>query len=223
MKTKDNTVLITGGATGIGFALAEMFVKSGNKVIICGRREKKLEEASTKLPRLVTRVCDVTSQQGRESLYQWIEEHYPELNILINNAGVQRSINLKAGTQAFITGDSEIDTNLIAPIYLTMQFIPLLLNKDEAAIINVSSGLRSRPSARMPVYCATKAGLHSFTESLRNQLSDTNIKVFELVPPRVATSLGREDDAVSGGIPPSAVAEAALKALKEDEYEIIVE
>lgn len=144
------------------------------------------------------------------------------MNVLINNAGVQRAIDFKEGIQALINGDSEIETNFTAPIYLTAQFMPLLLDQSEAAIVNVSSGLRSRVVARMPVYGATKAGLHSFTESLRDQLSDTPIKVFEVVPPRVATALGREPDVISGGIPPSEIADAFLKAFEDDEYEIIV-
>ena len=126
MKTKDSTILITGGATGIGFALAEILVKSGNKVIICSRREEKLKEASTKLPQLVTKVCDVSKQNDRESLYEWIKDQYPALNILINNAGVQRTIDFKEGIQAIIAGDNEIETNFTAPIYL---FLVVLYKK----------------------------------------------------------------------------------------------
>ncbi len=222
MKTKDNTVLITGGATGIGFALAEILVNAGNKVVICGRRENKLEEARSMLPQIHTKVCDVSDKHNREYLFEWINEHHPGLNILINNAGIQRAIDFKEGNNALLAGENEIETNLASPIYMTALFIPLLLKQTKAAIINVSSGLRSRPIAGMPIYCATKAGLHSFTVSLRNQLSDTGIKMFELVPPRVATALGREPDVISGGIPPSEVAEATLKALENDEYEIVV-
>ena len=222
MKTSGNTVLITGGATGIGLAFAEKFVESDNKVIICGRREEKLKEAQNKFPQIKTRVCNVSSLSDREVLYECIREEHPDLNILVNNAGVQRAIDFKEGISALIYGDSEIETNFTAPIYLTAQFMPLLLAQEEAAVINVSSGLRFRAIARMPIYCATKAGIHSFTESLREQLSDTQIKVFEVVPPRVATSLGRDPDVISGGIPPSEMADVLLSALKNDEFEIIV-
>lgn len=222
VKTNGNTILITGGATGIGLAFAEKFVEHGNKVIICGRREEKLKEAQNKCPQIKTRVCDVSSHSDREALYEWIKEEHPDLNILVNNAGVQRTIDFKEGIRALISGDSEIETNFTAPIYLTARFMPLLLVQEEAVVINVSSGLRFRKIARMPIYCATKAGLHSFTESLREQLRDTRIKVFEVVPPRVATSLGREPDVISGGIPPSDMADALLPALKNDEFEIVI-
>ena len=222
MKTKGNTALITGGATGIGFALAEILVNTGNRVIICGRREEKLKEARNKLPQLQTTKCDVSNEKEREALYEWIKSNFPDLNILINNAGVQRVINLKEGSKGLSADENEIETNFVAPIFLAAHFIPLLLTQKEAAIINVSSGLRSVPIASMPVYCATKAGVHSFTQSLRDQLSNTSIKVFEIVPPRVATALGREPDVISGGIPPYEVARATLKALENDEYEVVI-
>jgi len=222
METRGNTALITGGATGIGFSLAEILVKAGNKVVICGRREDKLIEARNKLPQLQTTVCDVSNNKEREVLYEWIKKNYPDLNILINNAGIQRTINFNEGSQALFAGESEIETNFTAPIHLVAYFIPLLLTQNEAAIINVSSGLRSLPISAMPIYCATKAGIHSFTQSLRDQLSSTCIKVFEIVPPRVATALGREPNVISGGIPPSEVAETTLKALENDEYETVI-
>jgi uncharacterized oxidoreductase len=222
VKTKGNTALITGGATGIGFSLAEVLLNAGNKVVVCGRKEDKLKEARSKLPQLQTTVCDVSNKKDREVLYEWIENNFPDLNLLINNAGVQRAINFKEGSQALDAGENEIETNFTAPIHLSAYFIPLLLKRDEAAIINVSSGLAFAPIAAMPIYCATKAGIHSFTLSLRDQLSDTCIKVFEIIPPRVATALGREPDVISEGIPPSEVAGIFLKALERDEYEIAV-
>lgn len=126
MQTKGNTVLITGGATGIGFALADTLVNAGNKVIICGRRESKLKEAKKKLPLLQTRVCDVSQEKERHALFSWVKENFPDLNMLINNAGIQRFINLKKGTGDLLAGENEIETNLVAPIYLSAHFIPLL-------------------------------------------------------------------------------------------------
>lgn len=222
MKTKGNTILITGGGTGIGFSLAEILVKADNKVIICGRRESRLKEARNKLPQLQTIACDVTSKKDRKTLYGLIKNNFPNLNVLINNAGVQRVIDFSQGSEALTTGENEIETNFTAPIHLAAYFIPLLLKQKEAAIINVSSGLAFRPIAVMPIYCATKAGLHSFTLSLRHQMQNTSVKVFEIIPPRVATALGRESDQISGGISPSEVATTALKALEDDEYEIVV-
>lgn len=226
MKTQGNTVLITGGATGIGFALAESFVRAGNTVIICGRREDKLKEAKKKLPQIYPRACDLSKEKERESLFNWAKENFKDINILINNAGIQMMIDLKKGAQEPVNGKNEIETNLMAPISLSAYFIPWLLKRKEAAIINVSSGLAFVPIAAMPVYCATKAAIHSFTVSLRYQLRDTPIKVFELVPPAVDTELGKgtaeEGEPEYRGIPPGEVAQAALSAMADNEYEIFV-
>ena len=218
--------MITGGATGIGFSLAEAFVNTGNRVIICGRRESKLKEVREKFPQIQTRVSDVSKKKGRESLYNWVKENHKDLNMLINNAGIQRAINFKNGTQDLFDGENEIETNFTAPIHLSAYFIPLLIRQNEAAIINVSSGLGFVPIAAMPVYCATKAGIHSFTVSLRHQLRDTPVKVFEVIPPMVDTELGKgttgDGEQEYRGIPPSLVARATLEALKHDEYEVAV-
>jgi uncharacterized oxidoreductase len=228
MKVKNNTVLITGGATGIGFSLAEALVKLDNKVIICGRRPDRLEEAKRKLPQINVRTCDVSKEAERKSLFNWVKENFKELNVLVNNAGIQRMVDLRRGVRDLATGENEIETNLVAPIYLSAYFIPLLVKQKEAAIINVSSGLAFVPIASMPVYCATKAAVHSFTMSLRHQLKDTSIKVFEIVPPMVDTELGKgsveekEEEEWNRGIPPVEVAKAAINSLGKDEYEIIV-
>ena len=226
MKTSGNTILITGGATGIGFALAETLLNAGNEVIICGRREDKLKEANKKLPQIQMRVCDVSDEKERKSLFVWAKNNFADLNVLINNAGIQRMVNLKQGTEDLLKGENEIETNLVAPIHLTSYFIPLFLKRKEATIINVSSGLGFIPIAAMPVYCATKAAIHSFTISLRYQLRDTAVKIFEIIPPAVDTELGKStttDEAEEyRGIPPSLVAEATIKALAKNEYEIVV-
>jgi uncharacterized oxidoreductase len=226
MRTNGNTILITGGATGIGFALAEAFVKAGNKVLICGRREAKLKEAKKKLPQIQTRQCDLSKRENRESFCDWVRENYKDLNMLVNNAGIQRAINLREGTAELFSGEDEVQTNFVAPIHISAYFAPLLLKKKEAAIINVSSGLGFVPIAAMPVYCATKAGIHMFSVSLRHQLKDTPVKVFEIVPPAVDTELGRGTTGASEqeyrGIPPSEVAATTLQALENDEYEVVI-
>ena len=225
MKLQGNTILITGGATGIGFALAEAFLKAGSKVIICGRRQAKLDEAKTRLPALETIECDVTDEKGRESLFEWVKSNFGDLNVLINNAGTQRVINLKLGTQGLLDCNDEVQTNLVAPICLSALFIPLLLEKKESAIINISSGLAFIPLASKLVYSATKAAVHSFTVCLRHQLKDTSIKVFDIIPPTVDTSLIKP---VAPGktavkrISPAELAEAVLPALASDQYEIAV-
>ncbi len=226
MKTEGNTILITGGATGIGFSLAEALTKAGNKVIICGRRAGKLKEARNRLPQIETIACDVSKEKERQALFNWVRDNYKGLNMLINNAGIQRMIDFKKGTQSLFAGEDEIETNFSTPIHLSAHFIPLLLKQNEAAIINVSSGLGFVPIAAMPVYCATKAGLHSFTVSLRHQLRDTTIKVFEIVPPAVDTELGKgttgEEAQEYRGMPPAEVARATLTAIQNNEYEIVV-
>ena len=226
METSGNTVLVTGGATGIGFALAQAFVSSDNRVLICGRRAARLEEAQRKLPQIQVMQCDLTEQTGRESLVNWVKERYPEINVLVNNAGIQRAIDLRQGLAELLRGDDEIRVNLVAPVYLSACFAPILMQRKEAAIINVSSGLAFVPIAAMPVYCATKAAVHSFSVSLRHQLRGTAVKVFEIIPPAVDTELGmgstQPAGQTHGGIPPSDVATETMRALQDDEYEIAV-
>jgi uncharacterized oxidoreductase len=225
MKIKGNTVLITGGATGIGFSLASEFLRNNNEVIICGRREEKLREAEAKLRGIHTKVCDVSKAEERVFLRDWIKKNFESLNILINNAGIQRLIDFRKGEESFSGSESEIETNLTAPAHLISLFIPLLLNKD-SAIINISSGLAYKPVLHVPVYCATKAAIHALSVALRKQLQDTSIKIFEIVPPLVDTELdkGRRNK-MSNALPklsPSIIAAAALEALENDEYEIAV-
>ena len=226
MRTSGNTILITGGATGIGFALAEAFVKAGNKVLICGRREAKLKEARVKLPQIQARQCDLSKREDRASFCDWVRDNHKDLNIVVNNAGIQRAINLRKGTAELFRGEDEVEVNFAAPIQISAYFAPLLLKKEAAAIINVSSGLGFVPIAAMPVYCATKAGIHMFSISLRHQLKGTTVKVFEIVPPAVNTELGRGTTGASEqeyrGISPSQVAAATLQALHNDEYEVVI-
>lgn len=226
MNIKNNTVLITGGATGIGFALAEALVKLGNTVIICGRRQSKLDEAKRKLPQIHVRTCDVSKDEERKTLFDWVRDNFKDFNVLINNAGIQRMVDLKKGIRDLSGGENELEINLAAPIYLSAYFIPLLAKQKEAAIVNVSSGLAFIPIASMPVYCATKAAIHSFTMSLRHQLKNTSTKVFEVVPPMVDTELDKglvtEEDGGDRGIPPAEVAKTVISSLEKDEYEIVV-
>ena len=231
MKTSGNTILITGGSTGIGLALAEAFMKEGNKVIVCARSEDTLSGAKKKLPDLITRKCDLSKEEERKSLHKWITDNHDELNILVNNAGIQRMIDFKNGTADLLKyreldGEDEIDINFRACVYLTALFVPELLKRNEAAVMNVSSGLGFAPLAMVPVYCATKAAVHSFTVSLRHQLKNTHVKVFEIIPPMVDTNLDKgareAREQRDRGIPPAEVARAALKSLSNNEYEIAV-
>ncbi len=226
MKTTGNTILITGGATGIGLALAEVFLREGNEVVICGRREHRLHEAREKLPKIHIKKCDVADTNDRKALLDWTITNFNNLNLLVNNAGIQRQIDFKKGTVDLLSGENEIETNLQAPIHLSALFIPHLMKKREAAIVNVSSGLGFVPLAIMPVYCATKAALHSFSMSLRHQLKDTSVRVFEIAPPTVDTELDKGARERRGqkdrGIKPGEVAEATLQAMGKDEFETAI-
>ncbi len=226
MQTTKNTILITGGSTGIGLAMAETFSKAGNEVLICGRHESKLMDAKQKFPQLHTRVCDISKKAEREELYLWATTEFPAINLLFNNAGIQREINFLTGAAGFNDAESEIETNLTASIHLSALFTShFLQQQNECAIVNITSGLAFIPLKIVPVYCATKAGLHSFSISLRSQLAKTNVRVFEIAPPIVKTELHREAQArkqSQRGIPASVVAEATFKALKNNQYETVV-
>lgn len=226
MNISNNTILITGGGTGIGLALAELLSENDNTVLICGRRKSKLLEAKKRLPQIHIKVCDVTKKKSREDLFFWISENFKGMNILINNAGIQRMIDFKEGIEGLTNGENEIVTNLEAPINLCALFVPHLLKQKEAAVINVSSGLGFVPLAVVPVYCATKAAIHSFSLSLRHQLKNTSIRVFEIIPPIVDTELDKgardERGQTDRGIPPREVAQATLMAMKNNDYEIAV-
>lgn len=224
MNISGNTILITGGATGIGYAFAESFLEAGNEVIICGRRENRLIEAQKRHPELHIRVCDIAEETSRRALVEWMSANFSKLNILINNAGVQRDIDLIKGISEFLSGGNEIKINLEAPIVLTGMFILYLTGKKEAAIINISSGLGFVPAAKMPVYSASKAGLHAFSMALRQQLLKSGIKVFEVVPPAVDTELNQEGRAKRGNfkvdLKPGEFVAAIMKGLENDIFEI---
>ena len=228
MKISGNTVLITGGATGIGFALAEAFLNARNVVIICGRRRHKLQEAKRKLPGLHVKSFDVSDEHERESLLRWVNSTFSNFNILVNNAGIQRQIDFTSPSiaRSVHSENDEVTINLIAPIRLCALFTPKLLKKKNAAIVNISSGLAFVPIAMMPVYCATKAAIHSFTISLRHQLRGTSVRVFEAAPPTTDTELDRafagEEEEAYRGISPREVAAAILQGIQADTQEIII-
>ncbi|MFC5270212.1 SDR family oxidoreductase [Adhaeribacter terreus] len=218
MNLKGNTVLITGGASGIGLALAERFLQAGNTVIICGRREDKLNEAKTNFPKLHTRVCDVASETERIALFEWATKEFPDLNVLVNNAGIQMRTDLQNFQLSWKEQQNEIAINFEAPVHLSILFIPFLKKQANPVIINVTSGLAFNPGAFASVYSATKAALHSFTQTLRYQLTDTNINVIEVAPPAVDTDLSAPG-LHTFGVPLNEFADAVFEKLKTDELE----
>jgi uncharacterized oxidoreductase len=223
----NNTILITGGATGIGFELAKQFIAKGNAVIVCGRRQEKLNEAKKMLPQLIVKQCDIGDLEQRRALFNFCVEQHPKINVLINNAGIQREIDFRKGEEEYLNGDSETNINLEATFHLTALFTPYFIEqKSEAAIINVSSGLGLVPLAIVPVYSATKAALHSFTISLRKQLAETQVRVFEILPPIVDTELdkGARDrrGQTNKGISVEQVATESIRAIESDKLEVAI-
>lgn len=189
MHLTNNTILITGGTSGIGYEFTRQLLELNNTVIVTGRDATKLQELKKRFPNVHTFQSDVSDPAAIARLQEQITTNFPSLNILINNAGEMRRINLR--DPANTTGDiaREIDINLSGPIRMIQQFLPHLANQTSAAIVNVSSGLALVPFPLAPIYGATKAGLHSYSRSLRVQLRNTGIKVFELVAPGAKTPL----------------------------------
>jgi Short-chain dehydrogenase involved in D-alanine esterification of lipoteichoic acid and wall teichoic acid (D-alanine transfer protein) len=194
MKFSGNTILITGGTSGIGLGLALRFHEAGNKVIVAGRRRELLDRITTEHPGIEAVVLDVADGASIARASESIAARYPELNVLINNAGIMHWEDVRDPDCLQIAEDT-ITTNLLGSIRMVYAFLPQLLKKGDAAILNVSSALAFVPFPASPTYSATKAALHSFTESLRVQMADTSIQVIEIVPPGVQTTLlGQQQD-----------------------------
>jgi uncharacterized oxidoreductase len=189
MKTTGNTILITGGASGIGLALAVAWQAQGNTVIVAGRRKTVLDQAVAAHPGLIGYELDVENAGSLAAFAANVVKHHPGLNVLVNNAGIMRAENLLDARSALPDAEAMIATNLLGPIRLTTALLPHLMAQKASAIINVSSGLAFVPLAMTPTYSATKAALHSYTQSLRHQLRDTPVEVLELAPPMVQTDL----------------------------------
>src|SRR5271170_469869 len=202
MKMSGNVILITGGTSGIGFELATQLMALGNTVIVTGRDQARLDRLAQEQPSLHPIRSDVGECGAITALHDRVVHEFPALNILINNAGLMRKINLHDLGIDLDDISREIETNLMGPIRMVKQFLPHLKAQAAAAIVNVSSALAFTPFPISPIYGATKAGLHSYTQSLRVQLRNTSIKVFELAPPSTRTPLQNEFDAAdTKGVP----------------------
>ena len=189
MKTTGNTMLITGGGSGIGRGLAEAFHEQGNQVVILGRRREVLEETARANPGMEWLTLDIGSADAIANFGKEVTAKFPKLNVVLHNAGIMRPENLKDAGSSLADAEATLTTNLLGPMRLTAALLPLLEKQPSATIVTVSSGLAFVPMAMTPTYSATKAGLHSWTQSLRYQLQGTKIEVVELIPPYVQTEL----------------------------------
>jgi len=228
MKLDGNTVFITGGGSGIGRGLAEAFHKRGNRVIIGGRRLAVLDQTVAANPGMEAIVIDTANRESIRAASSELIRRFPSLNVVINNAGVQRSVDFGGDAEVDEAAMAEeIDTNINGVLRVTAAFLPHMKTQGAAVIVNVSSGLAFVPMARFPVYCATKAFVHSFSLSLRHQLKNTGVRIVEVAPPWVATDLGAGHTPAQphGGLSPMPLAAfiaAAMEELASDADELPV-
>ncbi len=187
MQMTGNTMLITGGGSGIGRGLAEAFQKMGNQVVIAGRRKEVLDEVTAANPGMRSAVLDIENTDDIQRFVAETEREFPALNVVVHNAGIMRPEKFESGETA--DAEATIATNLLGPIRLNAALLPGLMKQSRAVVMTVSSGLAFVPLATTPTYCATKAAIHSWSQSLRYQMKGTNVEVIELAPPYVQTEL----------------------------------
>lgn len=224
MKLSSHTVLVTGGSAGIGLSLARKFYQQNNRVIICGRSLERLAQVKAEMKEINTIQCDLTKNDDIRNLVSIIKTEFPDLSLLVNNAGVQLNYKFTKVEleQTLKDIDWEIQVNFNSMVKLITLCLPLLKRQEESGIVNVSSGLALTPKASAPVYCGTKAAVHIFSQSLRYQMEDDapNVAVFEAILPIVDTDMTRGRG--KGKISPDQVADEVIKALSKNNYEINV-
>lgn len=224
MKTSGNVILITGGASGIGLALAKAFMRKGNRVMVCGRDAKQLEDARCTLPDLLVRQCDLADKTERLAFVDWTLDQLPALNVVINNAGIAGPVDLTGNDLDLDTVEQQLLVDLLVPVDLSLRFLPHLRGQPMAALVFVSSGLVYSFDASSPAYSAAKAGVHVWAQSMRYQLKKTNVAVFDVLPPTVDTGLTPDFDADAmkalRAISPEDVADAVIHGMQDDEDEI---
>ncbi|GAB3590402.1 SDR family oxidoreductase [Hymenobacter daeguensis] len=222
MNISNQTVLVTGGGSGIGLATAQLLLEKGNRVIITGRSEERLHKALAQLPGATAIAADLTDAASVARLVGRLNAEFGDLSMLINNAGQAYAYQLGVGADAFAKASEEITTNYLAVIRLTEQLLPLLSRQPAAAIVNVTSIVVFAPGSAIPTYSASKAALRSYTQALRHTLAQsTNVQVFELLPPLVNTDFSTEIGG-ENGIPPQQVASELVAGLEQDVPEIMV-
>ncbi|NWJ25146.1 SDR family oxidoreductase [Rhizobium sp. RM] len=226
MKTTGNTILITGGGSGIGRALAEAFHNLGNTVIISGRRKAVLDEVTAANPGMASMVMDATDAEGINAFASALVKEHPSLNAVINNAGIMKPEDITTAPDYLAIAEETIATNLLAPIRLTAALLPHFLKQPSATVLTVSSGLAFVPMVLTPTYSATKSAIHAYSVTLREQLKDTAVEVIEIVPPYVQTTLMGEGQASDErAMPLEAFISEVMDILtnRSDEKEVVVE
>ncbi|MEI7584025.1 SDR family NAD(P)-dependent oxidoreductase [Runella sp.] len=219
MRTTGNTILITGGTSGIGLELVGQFYELGNSLIVASSNEANLRNLKERFAGIETIQCDLADSQSVKNLVDTCLEKYPNINI-INNAGVQYNYSFLEEKKGYHKIASEIGINLISPFQITYGLLPLLLQKPEAAIVNVSSGLAFAPKKSAPIYCATKAAIHNGTKALRYQLENTSVKVFEIIPALVSTPM--TEGRGKGKITPKQLVDEFMHGFAKDKFEISI-
>ncbi len=221
MNFENQTVLITGGAGGIGLAFAKALAERGNRIIVCGRNADHLATARQNVPDVTAFQCDITNRNQVDDLARLIQDRFGVLHVLINNAGIQRQLDLLDGTEHWDAIQEEINIDLTAQIQVTQRLLPLL-TRQTSAIVNVTSALAVVPKRSAPVYCAAKAGLHNFTRTLRDQLRGKPTRVFEVVPALVDTAMTAARPA-KGKISPERLVAEALRGIRKNKETIYIE
>ncbi len=221
MQAHGNTILLTGGTSGIGLELLRQFYSEGNKLIVVSSNPENLNKLHTEFPKVSTVVCDLANPKSLRRLLEHCLNTYPEINMLINNAGIQYNYQWLEEDDGFHRISREIRVNLTSPLHLIYGLLPQLAKKEEAAIVNVTSALAFHPKKSAPVYCATKAGLHNLSRALRYQLKETSVKVFEIIPPLVDTPMteGRGKNKLS----PKALVDEFMIAFKKNRFQIFID
>lgn len=218
MKLTNNTLLITGGTSGIGRAFVERLYHLNNRIIVVSSNAENLNKLKSEFPNIEIIRCDLSEPAAVKNLISICLENYQEINIVINNAGVQFNHSWVENRTNFDQIARETAINFISPMHIVYGLLPILLKKQESAIINISSALAFAPKKTAPIYCGTKAAIHASTKALRYQLENTPIKVFEVIPPLVDTDMTKNRK--SSKISPQHLVEKALAKFQKDQYEI---
>lgn len=223
MKMSGNTILVTGATSGIGYALAAELLRRKNRVIVTGRSEARLAVLRRSLPGVHAYVCDQSDPAAIAALGVEVARDFPDLNVLINNAGIGLRLNLNDESVPLGDLEVEIRTNLIGPVQMVRQLLPVLKRRKAAAIVNVTSGLAFVPMPLKPIYCATKAAMHSYTQSLRVQLKRSSVRVVELAPPATRTDFNKGQEEMNAGVQMDVdkLARACVRGLEQGRDEIL--